>query len=414
MSHFSVLVVGSNVEEQLAPYHEFECTGKDDQYVQEIDQTEDAREEFNSGTVTRFRDAEGNLHEQFTAEGNYKPEFLRDPTPEEAPKVGMGSGFGDGLHWVNEDWKDGRGYRAKVWQTPDGLTKVEVPRNTVETFAEFCADYYGHEIVDFGEEPDRADKHTHKYGYTIVDENGEVVKTIDRTNPNAKWDWYSVGGRWNGFFKLKVVDHKEVRYPDGAIFFEKRYATGVLGNEGAHFGDTPERPGEDRADILMKGDIDVEGMRNEAGEKAADRWDRFHAIIAGLPEPLTWKQMQEKHQTGETDENGEPKTDWEAARTEFHAQPAVLALRNSKDRDAIWWEVDDYMVPREQFIQQIRDYAICTFALVKDGKWYERGKMGWWALVSNEKDKDEWIRQFTALFNSLPDDTLLAVVDCHI
>jgi hypothetical protein len=46
MSHFSVLVIGGNVEEQLQPFHEFECTGTDDQYVQEIDQTEEARKNF--------------------------------------------------------------------------------------------------------------------------------------------------------------------------------------------------------------------------------------------------------------------------------------------------------------------------------------------------------------------------------
>lgn len=35
MSHFTVLVIGPNYEEQLAPYHEFECTGCDDEYVQD-------------------------------------------------------------------------------------------------------------------------------------------------------------------------------------------------------------------------------------------------------------------------------------------------------------------------------------------------------------------------------------------
>ena len=34
MSHYSVLVIGENVEEQLAPFHEFECTGDDNEYVQ--------------------------------------------------------------------------------------------------------------------------------------------------------------------------------------------------------------------------------------------------------------------------------------------------------------------------------------------------------------------------------------------
>jgi hypothetical protein len=32
MSHFTVMVIGNDVDEQLAPFHEFECTGQDDQY----------------------------------------------------------------------------------------------------------------------------------------------------------------------------------------------------------------------------------------------------------------------------------------------------------------------------------------------------------------------------------------------
>ena len=36
MSHFVVYVLGEDVETQLAPYHEFECTGDDNQYVQQM------------------------------------------------------------------------------------------------------------------------------------------------------------------------------------------------------------------------------------------------------------------------------------------------------------------------------------------------------------------------------------------
>ena len=39
MSHFSVLVIGDDPEKQLAPYHEFECTGVADEYVQDVDIT---------------------------------------------------------------------------------------------------------------------------------------------------------------------------------------------------------------------------------------------------------------------------------------------------------------------------------------------------------------------------------------
>lgn len=39
MSHFLVLVVGSNIDEQLAPFHEFECTGIEE-YIEEVDETD--------------------------------------------------------------------------------------------------------------------------------------------------------------------------------------------------------------------------------------------------------------------------------------------------------------------------------------------------------------------------------------
>ena len=57
---------------------------------------------------------------------------------------------------------------------------------------------------------------------------------------------------------------------------------------------------------------------------------------------------------------------------------------------------------------------ISVFAVVKDGKWYERGKMGWFAVVSDEKDKDAWNEEVKQLLASLPPDTLLTMYDCHI
>lgn len=41
MSHFLVMVIGDNPEEQLAPFHQFECIGVNDQYIQDVDKTED-------------------------------------------------------------------------------------------------------------------------------------------------------------------------------------------------------------------------------------------------------------------------------------------------------------------------------------------------------------------------------------
>jgi len=55
-----------------------------------------------------------------------------------------------------------------------------------------------------------------------------------------------------------------------------------------------------------------------------------------------------------------------------------------------------------------------TFAILKDGEWYERGKMGWWAIVTDEMEDDKWDAEFKKLIDGLPDDTLISIYDCHI
>ena len=55
------------------------------------------------------------------------------------------------------------------------------------------------------------------------------------------------------------------------------------------------------------------------------------------------------------------------------------------------------------------------FAFVDSyGRWYERGEMGWWGIVTNEKDKDEYDEMFNKFVKKLDEDTKVTVVDCHI
>ena len=55
-----------------------------------------------------------------------------------------------------------------------------------------------------------------------------------------------------------------------------------------------------------------------------------------------------------------------------------------------------------------------TFAVLMDGKWYERGEMGWFGVVHDEKDENKWDDELERLLISIPDETLLSVYDCHI
>lgn len=69
-------------------------------------------------------------------------------------------------------------------------------------------DFY-QKIVDQGPSisKEEAWKEVLSWGYEL-DEDENLLSTY---NPNSKWDWYCVGGRWNGFLVLK--ERKE----DGSI-----------------------------------------------------------------------------------------------------------------------------------------------------------------------------------------------------
>lgn len=69
----------------------------------------------------------------------------------------------------------------------------------------------------------------------------------------------------------------------------------------------------------------------------------------------------------------------------------------------------------EDYVSKIDWKDIIPFAFVTPiGKWHERGKMGWWACVSNEKATDNWKSEFKEFLDNLDEDTIVTVVDCHI
>lgn len=209
-------------------------------------------------------------------------------------------------------------------------------------------------------------------------------KEYSRYNPNSKWDWYSLGGRWLGFFKLKPG------------------AAGTAGRSGA-FDNEPLRPGN--VDQARKCDIDFEAMRDEAGKKAAEYYDRFWAFVGDQSLP-NWKNIRERH----------GKENIEFAREEYRNHPVSKLLNQSEEwrHEFLFEDISTMAETRADYIEQARRSRVVTFAVLKDGQWYEKGEMGWWGMVSNEKDQSEWNNQFYELLESLPDNTLLSVYDCHI
>ena len=54
------------------------------------------------------------------------------------------------------------------------------------------------------------------------------------------------------------------------------------------------------------------------------------------------------------------------------------------------------------------------FGVVINGEWIERGSMGMFAVVTDEKDKAEWHKQFDRILKSLKPHDIITVVDFHI
>lgn len=382
MSHFTVLVIGPDHEAALAPFHEFECTGKDDKYVIDIDKTEEARKEFEKDTDRMLKGPDGELV------CAYDNRFYRDPTPEESAKAAP--------------WDKNR----QVKEVPNGWEELTIPSSEHKTFAEWCDDYHGWSSVKHGEKPGEE----HKHGYVQLDEKGEVAKCIDHTNPNSRWDWYQVGGRWTGYFPLK----------DGA--------TGKVGEPG--LGDVPPDPGT--ADQVRLGDVDFESARAKAEKEGRERFAKWRPLFEkhGKPE-LSWfeankrieAEIEELNEKGIREEmvpNPDPKKEDHELNREglarntwkrrYNEQPAIAAAQELRIWDC---PVEEYGYDEEAYAQKCRDRALAPFAIVKDGKWFAKGDMGWWAAVSNKKDEDEWREEVARLYDDLPPDTMLTLVDCH-
>lgn len=300
MSHFTVIVFGENPEKQLQPYHEFECTDQNDEYVQDVDVTETMRDDY----------------EEFVTDKEHT------------------------------------------------------------SFARYCMKDLGIAALKPGETLDIEERH--KYGYCVIDKEGNVVKVVQRTNPNAKWDWWIVGGRWSGFFKLK------------------NGAPGILGEKGL-MGNRNHNPGY--ADIAKKKDIDFAGMEETAAKKAEEIYDKVAALVPSMSWE-SWKSVRTRIK------------DIDAAQNFYNNQPAIKAISESKEFNFLF-RPDQLLIGREAYIEAAKTKPYIPYAFVKDSKWFSAGDMGWFGISKNENDP-AFTKLFLETLKAADPETMLAVVDCHI
>lgn len=292
MSHFTVLVIGENPEQQLQPFNEQPEIGSP--YLFFNDKTDEYKEEYLEKTVKDFYCSSSSSWGAEITDELFKKLKKANVGLEMDYAIERKSGFNyfkrGGKYrayqrrnnkpvFKNFVWFEVIGIKQTTHPDPDvcfeGIIRVKKIDSPTErkmtdvypTFEDFIENYI-----------ETKPNENNRYGYFH--------------NPNAKWDWYSLGGRRSGMIKLK----------DGA--------TGKIGESGV--------------------------FKNSVGIDSAVKSD-----IANIDE-------------------------------------------------------------------------IKTFAVLKDGKWFERGEMGWFGCVSDEKPQEQWDDELQKLIHELPDNELLSIYDCHI
>lgn len=419
MSHFTVLVVGpqEEVETQLIPFQEHACTGKcPEEYLEFHDREEEMRKDYESGTRPEFFDASSCSHGMVVYDSFYtqlegkkvgdrvRVDFTKQDLDGIAAYFKKGSCYHIGRYNKNNYPKEQVWVKVLATMPPnpnnidtafEGTILLEIinaPKEIPLTeyypdFETYAKDYEGYS---------KRDEKTGRYGYW--------------ENPNKKWDWWEVGGRWAGKLRIKPEFHHlyQEETPNFSWGWDADAKREVLT--------------EVRVDSAKKGHVDWEAMMETAAENAAKKYDYvMEHVIKDTPVNESWESFlgedEDTRDIGELKEKywGQPrckawkefeKKVWEDKQAGKDVKEAEKYVHGFYDSP------DDYLLSREQFIQDAKRQAIHTFAFLKDGKWAEKGEMGFWAIVHNEKDS--WPEIFYKLLQDVSDEEYVTVVDCHI
>ena len=199
--------------------------------------------------------------------------------------------------------------------------------------------------------------------YGLVDINGDLYSTY---NPNSKWDWYQIGGRFDG--ELMLTDKGRLNAVDE---IKRKYCT----------------------------DIDIKNLRED-----------FHYMRYVNSAPLKYIQWF----TPLSPIKKEELRRW----WEINVEKDELKDGEKKD-ECFFWNPDWYKRRYKDADTYIKTKEMITFfaVITPDGKWYAPSNMGWWACTDGEpEDELKWDLEFYDRFikPNLDSDLICTIVDCHI
>lgn len=350
MSHFTVLIAADNktdLEKKLEPY--YEQGSSTDYFMKFEDKEEEWREEWETETKTMMISPEGDLYEKYDKCFEYIP----DP---ESP------------------WQ-------KEYKYPEGYEEIDFPLTQVyKTFEDYVRLYHG--------------KKERPYGYWH--------------NPDAKWDWWQVGGRWTGSLQLKPEIVIEENIPAG------NGEPGVL---------TEPNYDPSKCDWTLAKYVDWENMLGDQLSSVMRNYKIYQEALASIVFPKN-EYSEEEQRTIEgakktwnlEDERGSNcrscfKTEDDYVKSCL-ADMELFNKGHHQFFDTFETSADRMYKTEKEYEEMFCGKAL-TFAYIdKEGKWHERAEMGWWAITTDENDNYD--KDFWSFVTNLDPDQRVYVVDCHI
>lgn len=172
MSHFATLVIhkeGADIDGILAPFCE-----TDEDFFEFYDFTDEIKKEYSTVTVKRVKMPDGKYY-------NYGDKIF-------AKKVSK-----------EEYYKNQNGFRSYISSGRNGLNTEYILCDYIEKGGALV-DVPAKEIMTLGEYAEYCGYCKYKQDENIPDENAVFGYYF---NPNAEWDWFEIGGRWNNSIKTK-------------------------------------------------------------------------------------------------------------------------------------------------------------------------------------------------------------------
>ena len=215
--------------------------------------------------------------------------------------------------------------------------------------------------------------------------NGEIER-YSTYNPDSRWDWYAIGGRWSGRLKLRPGCHGE--------------------GEGEPETWNHEAVPPGYCNRARKGDLDLEGMRETERLRAEARWEVFEAMVAThgpLPDDAFMAYIRA--------------ADFAAQRDAYWEHPTIKAIKTAGMYQMLTLPTQEFgRHTRESYCELARLRAVPGYALLTpEGEWLEQGRMGWFGADDSTPDGElAYLKRANQVIDDADDDALFTVVDVHI